>query len=671
VQGAPPPEPPGRVVAWERGALLLLLLGTWLLRWIMLLEVPPGWRDDDLIELYTFSLRIAQEGPRLYFDAAAGQAPLFHTLRAPVVALAGVNQASARWMSAMACLLAVTLTWAVGRRISGRAAGLFGAALMSGSFWCLMYSRVAIRHIGTLPWILLAVYWGWRQLHDPEQNRRRRLGMVMGIGLGVSGAMLTYYAGRLLPAFLVAAYPLARPRRRRWQGYAAGLLLGLLLTVPTFWAAAQTPGADARVSELAGPITALLDGNPAPLVRNSWITLGMFHAKGDPEWLYNLAERPVFGPVGATLFYAALLTALARWRDPGARWLLLWLAAGISPALISFPPSSYGHTIMALPAVYLLLAGFARALGRRWRYAGIAAALVIAAAVGLRDLPDYFGAWPAHSMVRFLYRADYRSLSDYLNVHREIEDVTVGSVLAGSWDKVAVNTDLQRDDVGIRWIDPARTLVFTESDQTRLYLQDEGARHPVITSLLENAEETEAPAGMQGYLVSPPSTFHGSPVTQDVNSVSLADQPLGEGIPEAGMALQAVSWQPPDAGSRMASLATVWRVKGELPLVEEILIANQPPPGVYNGPRLKVFAHLIRGDEVIGIDDGLWLDPWSLESGDEIVQFHQFDMTTINGTADGATEDRYTLRIGLYDPLTGTRWVTSDGKDMFVVEVGQ
>jgi hypothetical protein len=121
----------------------------------------------------------------------------------------------------------------------------------------------------------------------------------------------------------------------------------------------------------------------------------------------------------------------------------------------------------------------------------------------------------------------------------------------------------------------------------------------------------------------------------------------------------------------MASLATVWRVKGELPLVEEILIANQPPPGVYNGPRLKVFAHLIRGDEVIGIDDGLWLDPWSLESGDEIVQFHQFDMTTTNGTTDGATEDQYTLRIGLYDPLTGTRWVTSDGKDMFVVEVGQ
>ncbi|MGC9349798.1 MAG: ArnT family glycosyltransferase [Anaerolineae bacterium] len=645
---------------------MLLLIGTWLLRWIALMDVPPGWRDDDLIELYTFSLRVIEEGPRLYFDAAAGQAPLFHTLRAPVVALVGVNQASARWMSAMACLLSMALMWAVGRRIFGRAAGLLGAALMSGSFWSLMYSRVAIRHIGTLPWILLAVYWGWRQLHDTPRVRGRDVssvatGPILGMALGVSGAMLTYYAGRLVPVFLAAAYPLARPRQRRWKGYAAGLLLGLLLTVPTFWAAAQMMGADARVKELAGPIHALSDGNPGPLLRNSWITLGMFHANGDPEWLYNLAERPVFGPLGAALFYASLIAALVRWRDPDARWLLLWLVAGISPALISFPPSSYGHTIMALPAVYLLLAGLAWSLGRRWRYAGITVALLIAATVGIRDLPDYFGAWPAHSMVRFLYRADYRNLAAYIDAHPEIENASVGSVLSGSWDKVALNTDLQRPEAGVRWVNPARTMVFTGGEATCLYLQDEGERHPKIQGWLEDAKRIEAPDGMQAYLVSPPSTsddgFGQGANRHDVNGVSLAKQSLG-----GAMTLETVAWQPSEDQGGVATLTTQWRVTGELPLVEEILIANQPPPGVYNGPRLKVFAHLVRGEEVIGIDDGLWLDPWSLVPGDLIVQFHRFDL------ADSPAGP-FTLRIGLYDPLTGLRWTAPDGSDMLVIEI--
>ena len=36
----------------ERICVLALVLVAWAVRWTALMEVPAGWRDDDLIELY-------------------------------------------------------------------------------------------------------------------------------------------------------------------------------------------------------------------------------------------------------------------------------------------------------------------------------------------------------------------------------------------------------------------------------------------------------------------------------------------------------------------------------------------------------------------------------------------------------------------------------------------
>ncbi len=89
----------------ERWGAIALVLLAWALRWVLLMDVPPGWRDDDLIEVYTFSQRILETGPVLYFAGASGHEPLYHTLRAPIIAFAGINQASARWLSAVASTL--------------------------------------------------------------------------------------------------------------------------------------------------------------------------------------------------------------------------------------------------------------------------------------------------------------------------------------------------------------------------------------------------------------------------------------------------------------------------------------------------------------------------------------------------------------------------------------
>lgn len=650
-----------KLSSWERAALVALLLLTWGLRWVALMDVPPGWRDDDLIELITFSARILTEGPKLYFLGASGHEPLYHTIRAPLLAVAGTNQASARWLAATGGTLAVLLTWAMGRRLSGAAAGLLAGTLAAVSFWSLMYSRVAIRHIGALPWMLLALYWGWRMLRSPTLDVRTRRRAVVGIALGTGGSLLTYYAGRVMPFLLVAAFPflspgLRRGRRGRWRPYFTGIGLGVLIALPMFWAAVYLPGADARVGELAVPIHALRSGDPGPLLRTAWTTLGMFHARGDPEWLYNISERPVFGPAGATLFYLAVLANLLRWRRPAARFLLLWLAAGISPALISTPPSSLGHTILALPATYLTLASLVPIVaqgpvgGRYRRYAGAGLGLVILLVVAARDLPDYFVRWPAHSMVQFLYRSDYRALTRYLAEREALGDVGAGSMLFGPWDKVAVRLDDSATETRVRWFSPERALVSAGEATTPLYLQDEGTRSVPIQALLDEAASIEAPAGMQGYAM-PPLVPPGDAVTHTVEGIAATTAPFAEAL-----ALEAVKWVSPASEDAPGWVLTWWSVQSALPLPPERLIPHPPPPDVYSGPRLKAFAHLRQGDDVVGIDDGLWVDPYSLQPGDHFVQVHRFD-------APDDTAQPLTLLIGLYDPLSGERWSTPGGGD--------
>ncbi|MDF1515862.1 MAG: glycosyltransferase family 39 protein, partial [Anaerolineae bacterium] len=569
----------------ERFLIILMVLLAWVLRWTALMDVPPGWRDDDLVEVYTFSNEILSSGIKLYYAEAWGQAPLYHIIRAPILAFGGVNQASVRWLSASCGTLAVLLTWAVGSRLFGRIVGLLAGTLSALSFWSLMYSRVAIRHIGALPWMLLAIYWGWRLLHE---DRRGPLAFS-GVILGTAGAMLTYYAGRLIPVLLAGMLILVKSSKIQRMRVIWAVLAGLALTIPTFATAYFTPGADARVSELATPILALLDGNPHPLLQTAWWTLGMFHAHGDPEYLYNIPFRPVFGPLTALLFAVSLLSQIYKLRNSNSILTLWWLLLGISPALISLPESSLGHTILAQPAAMIVLAAVVTAAPQRWSKAVIPAGALLVLMVAIRDLPDYFVRWPQHAMVHFLYRGDYRAVANYLDSQPEMTDAAVGTMLFGQWDKVAVKTDIRRQDAHLRWVNPDRALLNRATGSLVHYLQEESTPVPVIQGILDNAESVEAPPGLQGYLIALPV-----PGIEAIRT-DQKGTPLHDLLLNNSLVLEALVPYRETAGTYI--VLTWWRVAGTLPLPPEKLYP--PPYGVYGGPRLSVFAQILKNGEYV------------------------------------------------------------------------
>ncbi len=653
---------------WKWAFIVVLLLLAWGLRLCCLEEVPPGWRDDELINIHALSGRVLEGELPIYYLGASGHEPLYHHLHAAVHAVLGFNVLSGHILSVMFGTLSIALTYSLVRRLfpDRRAVAAVAALTLSSSFWSLMYSRLAIRHISLPPFVLATVYLFWRRLDADAAEPWRWI----PVGLLLGASLYTYTASRLLPVLLIVflGYLAVFHRQRlrgRWRGILIALLVTVLIAAPLASAIVQGRsrraiegiGADARVTELAAPLRALQDGELKPLLISVVKTLGMFHASGDPEWLYNIPGRPVFNLLGGVLLWIGVALCLYRWREPRYFFLLPWLGLGLSPAFISTPPASLGHTIVAQPVAYVLpaltLIEIARGLyaGRRRAkrpiagsvsLLGVAVSVVISLFVvsnAIRDVRDYFVVWPNRGMVRFLYRADQRDVADYVDAHPEITDLAVGSGLKGPWDRIALQVDVSRENVSPRLFNPERALVWTSAHQPSSVF---------LTSWPDSAEAIEAllePAGR----ISADVTLHAPEVV--LGSQSL----VSETTFANGLALSHVRWLEdvdPIPGQEVV-LLTAWRVSQPLDLPPLPIVAQPPPPKTYAGPRLAVFAHLLDVDgQVLDIDDGLWVDPLTLQPGDRFVQLHWFTLPS----APSAWP--YALRLGLYDPKTTHRWET-------------
>ncbi|MBK7894623.1 MAG: glycosyltransferase family 39 protein [Anaerolineaceae bacterium] len=686
----------------EFGLMVAITLVAFGLRLWQLGHLPPGWRDDELINSLVISQKVLDGNLAVYYPDASGHEALYHALNAIMLGLFGANWVGIRLLSAFLGTLAVPLTYLLGRKLFGRTVGLVAAAGLAFSFWGLMYGRFGLRHITMPVLITAAFYFFWRGFEKgdwrPEIRDWRRFAIsnpqslisnypitnYLITALFISLGFYTYFAGRGVPlillAFMGVVWLLARPRfQQNWRGWGLMLVGTAVLAIPLILTLQAQPEAEGRVTELAVPLVEAQAGNFEPLQEYIVTTLGMFHATGDDEWLYNIPNRPLFGAVGAIFFWGGVLLALADglWllvarlrrraiapatekRGLAAIFLLLWWLAGIAPAFISVPPASLGHTILAQPATYILAAliigrleigpfGFTQ--GKDWRFftqspisnlqslLTVFAAMLLIGSIATRDLPDYFQRWPERGMVRFLYRADIQDVADYVNSEPEMTDFGVSGLLAGPWDRLALQNSLHNSEaVRPRWFNAERALLlspplsFVGFPETAVaYQQLLNPVAPPVTAGTYSLAQTEA-------------------------------QMLADRSEERICFANGLCWLTAvyDAGNGRLELG--WQVGETLQLPEMPLISNPPPPGVYAGPRLQVFAQLLdaSGNFLIG-DDGLWVDPVTLQPGDTFLQQHWLILPEGSVAA--------TVAFGLYDPMTGERILTTDGRDHLRLEI--
>ncbi len=629
--------------------ILALTLLAFALRVWQLDSVPPGWRDDELINSLIISQKVLDGEWAVYFPDASGHEPFFHTLNAGMLALFGANALGIRLLSAILGTLAVPALFVMGKKLGGTAVALTAAAAFAFSFWSLMYSRFGMRHI-TLPLLtLLTFIFFWQTLTPNPKSKIQNRKSALLMGLFMALGFYTYFAGRGLPLILLAmtaALALFDQARLRahWREIGLGLGLAAALALPLAAALARQPAAEGRVAELAVPLVEAGRGNFEPLRRHVAITLSMFHAAGDDEFLYNIPGRPVFGAVGGVFFWAgvalALRQALALFRQGrpspdalAAAFLLIWWLAGIAPAFISVPPASLGHTLLAQPAVYLLAAWPVKTISNyqltmnKKRGGALLLGLLLAGAVAARDVPDYFVTWPQRGMVRFLYRADVAALADVLAAQPSLTDFGVTGLLAGPWDRLALAIDAETA-IRPRWYNPERVALLSPSLSWMGFPQ----------TAVEFADF---------YALSSPGLTAGAFQLYEARTAVLPESAAACFV--NGLCLLDATY---DAATGQTLLT--WRVAEPLVLPSLPLISNPPPPGVYAGPRLSIFAQLLddEGQWLAG-DDGLWIDPTTLQPGDLFQQQHWLPVQA-GGTA---------VSFGLYDPMTGERVLTTDGRD--------
>lgn len=473
------------------GVLLVVALTT---RFVELGYVPPGVRFDELVNVKMADHIYAGEWP-IYFQEAWGHEALYHYFQALGMLVLGKTVLGVRIASLLFGVLGVLLTYLFVRRLSGRAVAAAAALLLAVSFWSLLYSHFGERHISLPVWLLLTGYCFWRGLEAPSGRRAPGIGWFAAGGLFAGLMFNTYFASRVVPVLFVGfiIYLLLFHRsmlRGRWPGLILFFLLPTLMVVPMTLYLWQHPWLEQRLGQVAGEmLEALAAGNLRPLWNAVVGTLAMFSFRGDPEWLYNISGRPVFDPLTSMSFYLGIGLSLWRWRDPRRFFVLLWLAVGLIPSLVSWPAGSLGHTIVAQPAAFALAAlGLISAVrwlaqrtpsrthtrGRWGTWAGRALAVLTILIFASLNLYDYLVRWPRFPEVLHEYQAPITAVARYLRENPEQTPACVSAPYVDYWNPWSkMNHDLYAtDDERVRWFDGTQSLLLPESGHATIVLPD-------------------------------------------------------------------------------------------------------------------------------------------------------------------------------------------------------
>ena len=662
----------------QKWLIVLLTLLAFGLRVWRLEQSPPGFRDDELINLLVISQKALDGDWSLFYPDASGHEGLYHWLNAGTLALFGRNIWGIRGLSIYLGTLTIPLLYQMGRKLFDAKVGLLAATTLAVSFWGLMYSRFALRHIGLGVLIMPAFYAFWQMIQHSPQRQPQRHGdtkgknnvisipmrlrnqfhssLIAGICLGLS--FYVYFSARGVPLILLTfvAYLWLTDRQLFQQIWHKTLLiLGIaaILALPLLLTLRQMPANEGRIVELAVPLVEARAGNFAPLRDHIQITLGMITHTGDTEWLYNIPERPVFGVVGGIFFWLGVIICLRRFLTArqtesthAGILLLLWGLAGISPAFLSVPPASLSHTILAQPAVYLLVALPITIIPNypHRKTIQLAVALLLIAGIASRDLPDYFQAWTFRGNTRFLYHADMNNIAQTVQADPTLTDFGVTSLLDGVWAKLALEIALQNNPTESRprWYNPERALLIEIAGKPALNFNG----YPVLPTPYESAYLQPPLAETGGYRLNRVDFMPANPFPAPICFVN-------------GLCATSAQYS-----ASKGELALSWRVVHPLDLPPQQLISNPPPPDVYAGKRLSVFGQLANssGEFIVG-DDGLWVDPYSLQTGDLFQQNHHFSMP--------ANSQPTQIIFGLYDPKDGRRILTENGVDHVVCDLGQ
>jgi hypothetical protein len=615
---------------WPATAVLLVSA---VMRLILLGDVPPGLSQDEVLNADVVNF-IRQGAQALFFREGYGHEPLYHYWSVPFQALLGDNTLSIRLPAAVLGILLVALTMRWAKRafdpITALASGLFLAI----SWWPIIFSRVGIRPIME-PVLLLLFAWFWP-----------RKPWLAGLFLGLS--LYTYTGARVIflwPLLLMLYWLILGRRIDAPQSvifgrsvpqplYAAGIVLivALVVYLPLALTLQADPTLQQRVQQLEGPLAALSEGDPLPILSTTLATLGVFSFTGDPRWTYMLPGRPLFDPLTAVFFYAGVALAVWRFKQPNYAFILIWLAVGLLPSAITPQAPSTIRMIGALPAVYLFPSLIVTWLWAKWRASGTAAAWLryavplLLAGIFLLNLgltiANGFVRWPQELETRLKYQSVLMDIARYLE-----EQPTASPIFADGFYRPITADTLRRNlgqDVDGRWVQTG------EEVSGALILPVEGGGSLFVP---EYAAPDADLLELAGLAAQPLYRSDNSPSFSVYDLFTARTLPqLQQPINFEGL-LSLVGYEITTLEDGQAiQIVTAWQVDDELP------------------DDLAIFVHWLDEEgKLISQHDGFDAAPDTLRTGDIIIQRHVLPW------ASSLPDPLGSLHLGLYLRETGRR----------------
>jgi hypothetical protein len=644
--------PTPRASRWEWAALAVILLVAAFLRFYHIGSVPPGLTHDEADFVYD-AITVYHGARPLYFATVGYQAePFMHYASALVMTVAGPNHLAVRLTSALFGMLLVGLVFAWTRMAFSPPVALTTAAFLTVGYWAVATSRFAIRAEPTASIATLAAIFFWLGMELPGAPvaRRRRWNAVWwaGFALSMAASIYVYEAPRVTwvayPAFgAILAFTHPRLLRRNGWKLALALSVAALLALPLL----THPMAWNRVGHLTGPLEAARSGSFGPLLQNVLAVLGMFTFRGDPFVTYNISGRPVFDPLTGTLFAIGVALCLWRWRRPAAAFSVLWLLAGLGPAMLSELHSATLRAIVAQPAAYIF-PGIALAEGIAWiarrRRSWASALMPVALAVvltggGWLTYRDYFVRWGQSPDTRGTYFSDLYQALAYIDAHPTDRPTVISAAFPTlPHDPYIAQVMPTQNQANLRWIDGRRALVLPDSTAARLVVLSRAPLAANLADALAGVQTAHVPVEGTGnafdvYDWDPPATldalgpFH---ATTTVDGLQLPVN-FGDAIALLGYTVEPETLM---AGQTLA-VTTVWRVIDAAPL-------GPVPPDRY-GYEAAIFVQLLDANgQVVTQEDRLDAPAWNWQPGEIVVQTHLLAV----GTDLAAGE--YSLLLGLY-----------------------
>jgi 4-amino-4-deoxy-L-arabinose transferase-like glycosyltransferase len=615
------------------------------------------------------------EGERpIHWKVSYSAEPLFMYVLALAMPVWGFTPFGARLVTRFAGLLLIPVVHRLTRRLFGRCAALFTSGVLALTWWPLFFSRVALRGI-TLPLIFTtAVICLWRGL-DLGEHITRGAEMTISWGwLAGGGALMgltwyTFTAARglaiLLPVLLVylglvGAVPL------RLLARIAFLTLGVasVVAAPFVFEVQTQPGVpETRLDQLGGVIDQLLAGNLLPLVKQSVKTVGLFTVTGDPSWRYNVAGRPVFGPVLGVLAMLGVLLSIARWRQPRYFVMIMWLLLGLAPSMLTPEAPSLVRGIGALPAAVIFPAigaatvqqWVSATVGRKTNWAAALAMTLLLAVNGVGTFRSLFVTWPAQSQVREIYQAALTKAFRDLNHSNLGGTLWISEPFPDDRHLLLAKRVLRREAIEPRWFNANRALILPAANGSRRYLladfvePDQELFRRWMSDAIVILEARVSTSTMPAYRT---YQARGGPWVErelsEIMNQSTASRDLGAAHPVALPArfegtATLLGYELADdrlAAGEEVHLAVYWRVHG--PVFEPLVS----------------FAHLLDGqNRIIGQYDGFDVPPWHWEPGAVVAQVYRF---SVDRDAQPGT---HWVEVGLYNSETMERLAVVDEAD--------